>query len=587
MPATSAAGAPWVQARRAAEASVMETLDGGWAALGHVALTGQSALVRDLQAIASPGFCWSPQEMLFRTDTTPDLCKALGHSAELVEVHAAFARNTVGELLPSSGTVVAKRMRGFHQNFDGYSDMSYCWNAHRQAVNISRYRRVPGVAVLLTEHHANSNIGHASRDAGFFAYLLHEEMGARNIGSQNSSLPISMVIVKDHQYHHMVAAGNRAHPFRMESLRALMNGSVPPANIAYIGDREANKTMYSLFDNRTEDGVCFDVAIQRLRMWYFDHGVYREKAWEYCGVDRAQPADTFLIEAHGKVDKTRGTRRWRDQAALASFVQNHSVSEGLTVRVESFDKGWTFCDQVRLYARSRVALHHHGAAVAGNGAFLRPDAVLVELEAVSCISPSREAPDFTKCKGGIGPTLNFGFAHAQGLRYVGGKVVVPTPLDAKPCPSAPDYFYREDCVLDLQYDAFASVLDRVRTLLGAPPPGISSTSAMPSLASTEIARLAGARLRPAPGLGDINLTPVDDATLWRAQLTGLVLLLVVLPVVSLWWFCFGRRRVLAKPVAAAAGEPHVAGGLAGSVPPNLVGNCHRKVVAHSNGQTVA
>jgi len=314
-------------------------------------------------------------------------------------------------------------------------------------------------------------------------------------------------------------------------------------------------------------------------MGYFDHGMYRAKAWAYCGVDGSQPADTFLIEAHGKGDKKVGMRRWRDVDRMASFVRNHSAAAGLDIRVESFDSGWTFCDQVRLYARSKVALHHHGAAVAGNGAFIRPDSVLVELEGVNCFTGGQENPQWDECKGGIGNTLNYQFAHTQGLRYVGGKVVVPVPTKAKPCPATPMYFYREDCVLDIQYDALDAVLRKVRELLEVPYTGTPVPSMVPSTSSISSAAVAARPLEVAalPPLVGIS-GPGPD---WLSQAKGALPLLVGAQLLPLCWYCFGRRRCAAKRAAASAD-----GARPSAAPcPNgaAAGTSHRSVAAQVYG----
>jgi len=228
--------------------------------------------------------------------------------------------------------------------------------------------------------------------------------------------------------------------------------------VRFLGDPEANASLARL-QGPSARGVCFELAVQRLRSWYFDHGFYRRKAWEFCGVPQDQPLDTILLEEH------TGTRAWAERESLAEFIAAHKIARGLRVLLASFGKA-SFCDQVQIFARSKVAILHHGAGFA-NCAFLSPEAVCIEVEAWC---PSENA----QCLPFVHGTLSQQFFELTGIRYIGARVAIPVRIGGGKCPPDHRYFYERDCVVQVKNAGMDVVLQKALELGGPWPDGGAS-----------------------------------------------------------------------------------------------------------------
>lgn len=254
-----------------------------------------------------------------------------------------------------------------------------------------------GVAVLLNERHANRNVAHAMKDAFFLAHVLRHRGLA----------PIRRVIIADPE------PGNKVRAHREGVLRALLSEPRSPPVI--------------WLDRKSSDvHECYETVVQK-NVWYAGDAhsadLLRRRVWQHCKVPaervprRAQgagamaaavPADVLLLEVHGV-----RTRQFTNLTRLTSTLQAQPFARGLRIEVVDFSE-LAFCEQVLLMQRARVAVMHHGAAVAGNGVFLQPSSLLIEIH-----SQQDGAWDFheTLYDGGFGK-----FALASGTRYLGARV---------------------------------------------------------------------------------------------------------------------------------------------------------------------
>jgi len=362
-------------------------------------------------------------------------------------------------------------------------------------------------------------------------------------------------VVKDHQYQHVVRQGKRVMRYRVDSLAALTAGRLPPGGTAFLGDPEADASLARL--QGAGAGVCFDLALQRLRDWYFDHGVYRRAAWGFCGVPESQPLDTVLLEEHGN------TRRWHDRDALAEFIAAHKIARGFRVLLASFSKA-SFCDQVRVLARTKVAIMHHGAGVV-NCAFLAPEAICIEIEA-AC--PGGES----KCLPPVSSTLFQQFFTLIGTRYVGARVAIPVRRGSGTCPMDSRYYYEPDCTVKVKYDALTKALDTAIEV-GAPWPEANSSlgvvdhlslwpvgymqlqpiAAVGSAATgaAPVAAVVPQRVPAAAGTssrwaGDPRSTVAPSLGSWSELLLVPALSCVGQLLVALWWVCQRLRTCGAR-----------------------------------------
>ena len=116
--------------------------------------------------------------------------------------------------------------------------------------------------------------------------------------------------------------------------------------------------------------VCFEMLAMKATAWPGDHldaEFYRRKAFASCGVDPYARADTALIEVHG-----RGRKTWSNSTELAALVKTRLQLPGIRVRVTDFER-LSFCAQVKEFASAQIALQPHGAAIAANTMFMKPE----------------------------------------------------------------------------------------------------------------------------------------------------------------------------------------------------------------------
>ena len=317
-------------------------------------------------------------------------------------------------------------------------------------------RRVPGVAVLLPELHANLNVGHAAKDLVFLAHMLQAQRerqqqrragqggadGANSDGANASMTPftISTILIDDKA----AATGNlsgivdgkpvqQGFHYRRASIDALVQGLEPPVHVAYLQQgAHASKADFGVGPPwegaRT---VCFDAVVQKGFAYPGDWrggDLFRSSVYSSCGIAPRALADAVLVVVHGTAHSGMHTRRWHDQAALVeSLARRRFRTEWcgpgggpggecapLEVIVRSME-GLTFCQQAALYARSRVVVVHHGASLA-NGLFLRADSLMVEINRQW---DNQQPPHFVPSLYGAGYQ---GLFLSSGVAYVGARV---------------------------------------------------------------------------------------------------------------------------------------------------------------------
>jgi hypothetical protein len=100
----------------------------------------------------------------------------------------------------------------------------------------------------------------------------------------------------------------------------------------------------------------------------------RSAVYEQCNVSSAMLPDAIVLEVHDE------NRIWSDTALsfLKESIRKQKWASGRQIIVESF-KGKKPCEQVKLLARSKVFVAHHGAVLQGNGAWISDDSVIVEI----------------------------------------------------------------------------------------------------------------------------------------------------------------------------------------------------------------
>ena len=305
-------------------------------------------------------------------------------------------------------------------------------------------KRIPGVAVLLSELHANINVGHAVKDLVFLAHVLVEQRAA--VGT-NRSFTISAVIVDDLA----TATGNLSHGqqgfhYRKASIEALVSGAEPPIRIVYLqqGALPHREDFGREPEWRGASSVCFDVALQKGFAYAGDWrgaALFREKVYARCGIRAEEEPDSVLIVVHGLASSGQTTRRWHDQKALVDSVRAHrfrapgcngagagtnlSIEDGsaagcrpLRVLVRAMG-GLSFCEQAAIYARAKVVMSHHGASLA-NGYFLRAGSVFVEMNRQwRATDPAAPGTQFAHTFDGAGYG---GLFLSSGVAYIGARV---------------------------------------------------------------------------------------------------------------------------------------------------------------------
>ena len=253
--------------------------------------------------------------------------------------------------------------------------------------------RIPGVALLLPEQHANINVGHQAKDLVFLAHVLVEQRAAQGT---NGSFTLSTVLIDDRA----TATGNISHQqgfrYRREAIDALVGGHSPPVHVTFL-QQGAMRHREDFAHEPPWSGaksVCFDVLLQKGFSYAGDWRaaeLFRERVYAKCGIASDGVTDAVLILVHGTASNGQHTRRWADQPALVASVKarrfrtrwcggaagDTGTCAPLRVLVRAME-GLSFCQQAALFARSKVVVTHHGASLA-NGYFLRPDSLMVEL----------------------------------------------------------------------------------------------------------------------------------------------------------------------------------------------------------------
>lgn len=259
-------------------------------------------------------------------------------------------------------------------------------NSHDESGESIGYQRLHGVTLVLSEAHGNTNIGHASRDQLFVAHFLSQF-------HENEAVPVRRIILAD-----PLGGSGRALKHRMEGLRALTIG---------FG--------FDVFDVKsfTPNASCHDVVLQKINGWTGSREggrFYQRRAVGYCGLSAETLRDQHvLLEVHAQ------SRSWHNMSWMVEQIKRQRWADGLEVLPKVMD-GLSFCEQVKLFAQARVAILHHGAAVAGNGVFMPDDGILVELCAQYNMSNvlwyQSAEPIFTDCG-------NREWAKAVGRNYIG------------------------------------------------------------------------------------------------------------------------------------------------------------------------
>eukprot|EP00419_Tripos_fusus_P065828 CAMPEP_0172912340 /NCGR_PEP_ID=MMETSP1075-20121228/188211_1 /TAXON_ID=2916 /ORGANISM="Ceratium fusus, Strain PA161109" /LENGTH=449 /DNA_ID=CAMNT_0013770811 /DNA_START=45 /DNA_END=1391 /DNA_ORIENTATION=- len=254
---------------------------------------------------------------------------------------------------------------------------------------------------------------------------------------------------------------------RLDSLVALADGVLPPDNIIYLGDELAKEKLSSMHTPQQE-GVCFSLVIQKLAARYLvhDHGLYRRKAWSYCGLSQWQlptkmrpSLDTVFLEEHA------GTRGWADVISIQRFVMGHRISRGLQLK-NMVLANVTYCFQVQLFARSKVVIMHHGAAVAGNAPFMAPGSVFIEVEGICPLQNRFTARLDAPCAlPPVSQTSNQDTARIFGIGYVGAHVAIPVPRPGSKIQCTWWYYYESECAVQIDFVRFRKVLDTVVRVL--------------------------------------------------------------------------------------------------------------------------
>jgi hypothetical protein len=404
-------------------------------------------------------------------------------------------------------------------------------------------QRVPGVAVLLPELHANLNVGHAAKDLVFLAHLLVEQHAARHT---NRSFSISTVLIDDRAS----ATGNMSLQqgfwYRRASIEALLANSRPRVDVVYMQEGAHRHRVDFGVETSQWNGsrsVCFDAVVQKGLAYAGDWrgaDLFRSRVYASCSIPPDAHADVALVVVHGTATSGHTTRRWADQKALIESVRarlytvgacsiapelrpNATTSSGgppgcrpLRVLVKSM-AGLDFCAQAALYARSRVVFVHHGASLA-NGLFLRGSSLMVELNRPwANAAPGERGPRFTHTFDGAGYA---GMFLSSGVAYIGARVtygVWPPRTINSGRPSkdgtvrwslrerVPYDFNEPAMEIGINASRWSDVLDEVESIL-----------ARPSQAPT------GAQLGvlPAPAAPSLPPAPEAAASSWLGRTFG-------------------------------------------------------------------
>lgn len=218
-------------------------------------------------------------------------------------------------------------------------------------------KHLKGITVLLSEAHGSTNIGHASRDSLFLAHIL------QNVPN------VSSVIIYD--------ALNRGKPHiqhRLESIRALIKQADRKIT-AYIGTN-TNDSLHGDYFFHIGTNFHFDILLEKAITFpgdKYSRTALRSAAINHCGFLPSSGGRQIFVEQHF------GTREWYNQSKeILQSIKEKKWARNYDIVTFSFHN-ISFCDQVGIMYKSRVAIMHHGASVQGNGNFLPSNGIMVEV----------------------------------------------------------------------------------------------------------------------------------------------------------------------------------------------------------------
>ncbi len=311
------------------------------------------AYLESTQALAMTGFCVARDRGIFmrpfdednakcKTLRTSGLCRERMQPRVQLLNETRFLKTTTwvepGITLRTETATIARLQSTLHK--------------YTHPIDVNK-RQMPafvlqkGTTLYLNEVHANTNIGHASRDLLFSAHVLR-------------NFEVDRAIVHD-------ALSAKPNEHRRMTLGALARNfdSFPihwsPSDALFANDTPA----------------CFQVVLQKSSIFpgdFLSRDLLRSVIYDQCNVSSAILPDAIVLEVHSK------NRVWSDAALsfLKESISKQEWARGMPVIVENFGRK-TPCEQVKMLARSKVFIAHHGAVLQGNGAWIPDDSVIVEI----------------------------------------------------------------------------------------------------------------------------------------------------------------------------------------------------------------
>ena len=223
----------------------------------------------------------------------------------------------LGAFVPSD-----EREPEWSETIPGTPAFKYC-RATRPGKAEQPSRRIPGVAILMADAHANLNVGHQAKDLVFLAHMLVEEEAARGTAD---AFTISTVLVDDLS----TATGNlsarQALKYRKSALDALLAGHTPPVHVGFL-QQNAHRFANDFGRDAPWQGtksVCFDVMLQKGFAYPGDWRgaqLFRERVYASCDIPRDGVADTALVIVHGTASNGANTRQWANQDGLIASIK--------------------------------------------------------------------------------------------------------------------------------------------------------------------------------------------------------------------------------------------------------------------------
>ena len=176
------------------------------------------------------------------------------------------------------------------------------------------------------------------------------------------------------------------------------------------------------------------------------HSFYRDQAFSYCNVDSDHSPHGVCIEERSK------NRVWVNAQELGRFIMTHPANRNLRGPHFVNFSNLTYCEQVIFMHKCLLFVAHHGASVAGNGLHISPGSVIIEIQ------ERYSGKNLSNTVDPIFATSNQGLFHSIGGNYLGARVAYPiTKKEGRPC--HPDYYFRADCVVQVDYERMQVALD--------------------------------------------------------------------------------------------------------------------------------